>query len=515
MNQLETLRALLNRGQQEDLLKAISSASGFAGINLEPEAALLLPYFAAWRARVPSDNAARGSTQATWKIQLGYGSAASGSWGTAEKGIGPATTPDAIQIQAPYLRQAFNGDVSYDSILTARDQDDPMNIETSNVLALLLMREELIGLSGNNVAIAAPSSITGQVSAIGSPVGTFAAGTWHVKVTAITNEGAFNNASSNSNIGESAPSTSVAIVVPSGGQDFLDISFPAVPGAVGYKFYCEHTAGGGTFYLVDPATGLRYKQVTGTPPVTDLTTLGTKIVVPTGQTFVGVDHVQIYTVPPNTQPVAPSTDGSANALTYEGLFSWCTKTTVYGQTGWNNYNVDLNGSPFTTVGTGLLEVDNVLENQWQNNLMSPSLIMGSPRTIRSMGNAVVKQGNVPTYWVDITQSQGSFQGGTYMGGYTNNYAGQMLPGAKPLIPCWAHPYLPDGLLMMVSEDIPSATYKYSRKGKAFALETLAPYTYWPLAPTDISIPFAIYWMQTLKCYHPSSQSAIVGIRVDQ
>ncbi len=509
-NDLDFLKGQLRGDDAQALAKAITSATGAVGYNLEPEVALLIPYVAFWRSRVPTDKAKQGALQSTWKIQKSLGGADLGAWGSAEKNIGPATAPDIVQLQAPYLSQAFTGNVSLTAIDMAVGFDDPLSIETSNVLTLSLGREELISLTGNYDAISAPAPVVTPSTL--QTAGTFAAGTWHVKVTAITNEGAYNNNTSNSTIGESAPSASIAVVVPSGGSDFLNVSVPAIPNVVGYKFYIERTAGGGTFYLCDPATTLRYRKITS--GTTDLTALGDPIVIlSTGQTYVGVDQVQIYAIPPNTQPTAPTGDHSANTNVAEGAFAWASKSTIYNQSGWNHYNVDLQGAPFTHVGTGIQEIDYVLQNQFNFNKMFPSLIIGSPATVNAISNVLVQTGTVSPYWMDITQKQGSFAGGIFMGGYTNKFAGQMIPGAQPVIPVWSHPYLPDGNLMILSENIPAATYKFSRKGKAFSLDVLRPYTYWDLAHTEISIPFSILWTQTLQCHHPSAQSVIQGARV--
>ena len=510
MNDLAFLQQQLANPDAADLAKSITTGAGFVGYNLEPEAALILPYFAGWRSRLPTDPAAMGATQATWKAQLTY-SFNFIPWGSSETSTGIATAPSATQFQAPYLQQALNGDVSYISMLASRGFDDPMNVETSNVLSGLLKLEEYISLGGNNAAISAPSSIVAAPSTL-TTTATFAAGTWHVKVTALTPEGTVANATSNSNTGESNSSTSVAVVVPSGGVQFLDVQVPVVPGAVAYKFYIEASAGGGTFYLVNPATGINYKKITS--GALDLSALGDPFKVnATGQTFVTVNHVQITTVGVNTQPTAPSTDGSANSLTFEGLIAWASKTTIYSQSV-SHFNIDQDGAPLTTIGTGVLELDNLLEQIWTIYNMSPSLILGSAKTIRSLGNAIIKTAQVPTYRVDISSEQGSFQGGIFLGGYTNKFAATMLPGQKAIIPVWSHPYLPDGNLILASEDIPSASYRYSRKGKAFSLDVLAPYTYWELARTQLSIPFAILWSETLKCHHPAVQSMISGIRVD-
>src|SRR4051812_13519863 len=106
MNELEFLTQQLTPENLE-LAKAITAASGFVGYNLESEAALLLPYFAGFRARVPTDPAAMGATKSSWKVQLGYGSVSKGTWGSAETSTGVAATAAATLIESPYLQQAF------------------------------------------------------------------------------------------------------------------------------------------------------------------------------------------------------------------------------------------------------------------------------------------------------------------------------------------------------------------------------------------------------------------------
>ena len=56
-------------------------------------------------------------------------------------------------------------------------------------------------------------------------------------------------------------------------------------------------------------------------------------------------------------------------------------------------------------------------------------------------------------------------------------------------------------------------YAYARKGKAFALDVQVPYTYFELGRAQVSFPFTVFNLQTLKCYHPLAQAAISGIRV--
>jgi len=96
-----------------------------------------------------------------------------------------------------------------------------------------------------------------------------------------------------------------------------------------------------------------------------------------------------------------------------------------------------------------------------------------------------------------------------MGAYTNKFAGTMQAGSQPVVPIWAHPYWPDGNIAVICENVP---YPYTNEGRGFALDVRLPYTYWPLAQTDVRYPFSILFDETLKCYFPLAQASITGVR---
>lgn len=503
---LETLKALMALGGPNDaanLRKALTTATGFLGYNLEPAAKLMLPLFAGLRNRVAVDKPTNGAAAATWRMQLGYGSFNFGTnMGTAFGAVGGATTPSAVSVSADYKTQSINGDVQFEAIPQAKGYDDPLAIETSISLSTLIRLEEYLTLGGNTAALTMSQPV-GVASTLSS-ANTFAAGTWTVKVTALTLQGTLTNAAANSNVGESLPG-SVNITVPGGDCDFLDVYWPAVPGAVGYKVYCEGTEGGGTFLLVTPATGLKYRKITG--GATDLTALGDAIVTPAGQTFVGVNHVQIYAV--GTGAAAPIADGSANALAFEGFVAWAQKSTIYSQSVGSHINKDMDGAPLTTAGSGISEFDYILQNLWTSWNIGSSLIVTSAQGATSITDKLMAMNNAASMRIDLTNNLGAITGGTFIGNYLNKYCASMLNGQASTIPVWAHPYLPDGTVLFLAERVP---YQYSREARGFALDVQTPYTYFELARTARSFPFSTFFTETLKCYHPLAQASIQGAR---
>lgn len=505
---IQNLRALLATNDPEELRKNLTTATGFLGINLEDTAKLMLPLFAGVRNALPVDTPKVGGAQAIWRMQLGYGSYGFGAnMGTAFGANGAATTPAATSIQADYRTQSIQGEVQFEAIQQARGFDDALRIETSIALSSLIKSDELLVVGGNASALAIPVG-TGTSGTLTTP-GTFAVGVWSFFITALTEQGALTNATSNSNVGESAPSTRVDVTIATAAKALIDLSWPAVPGAVEYKIYGNAAVGGGnTTYLLNPNTDLRYRKITS--GATDLSALGDAIVVPTGQTFVGVNHVQVVAVGVNTNPIPPAADGTASTLQFEGMFSWAEKTTIYGQALTGKIKKDMDGAPLTTAGSGIAEIDYILQQLWTTWVISPTKILTSPNGVVSMGNKIIAANNGNMYRLEIAQERGKLVGGVYIGGYINKFAAS-LTGQKATVDVWAHPYIPDGQFLFLSEDVP---YQYSQTGKAFALDVQTPYTYWELGRTSRTIPFDVFFTETLKCYHPISQAAIQGARVD-
>lgn len=513
--QIELLRVLAglmgstptNPADQSQLKKALTTASGFLGLNLEQQAKLLLPLFAGLRHRFPVDTPKMGAAQAQWRMMTGYNNFAWGAaanFGTANGANGGTTTSNAITVAADYKSLSINGDVQWEAIQQALGWDNAMSIDTRIALSLLLRLEELIVLFANEAAIAAPV-LTGNPSSLQAPA-TFGVGTWTVIVTAITGQGALTNATANSNVGESANSNAVGVVVPAGGAAFLDVSWPAIPGAVGYKVYCNSAVGGGAgaTTLVLP-TQMRY--TTG-----NLTALGTAITVPTGQTFIPVNHVQIAAVPAaGTAPAGA--DGTANANVFEGTVAWCQKGTIYGQALGTRILIDQAGLTLTTAGTGISEFDSILQQLWQTYHTSPSLIITSSNGVVSMGNRIAAAGSNSQIRLDVYGDRNKIVGGLYIGGYVNKFASSMA-NMQTTVDVWAHPYMPDGSYLFLSENLPPETYPYSQVAKTFALDVQTPYTYLELGRTQRSFPYDVFLGETLKCYHPLAQAAIVGARMD-
>ena len=491
--------------------KALTSTSGYTGYNLEKTVKRFLPAYTVLCNRVARDNAPVGlmaGPQAHYKAQLGYSGFDFGAaMGTAFGANGSDGNPSATDIGPDYKSQSIHGSVQLEAIDFARQFDDPLQQQSLFNLTALMRIEELLVAGGNEFIISTPAP-TGSGAGTGT---TFHSGTWTVKVTALTEEGTLRNQTGayvpvvGKAAGETVPGT--ASIVLGSNQLYLDVKWPVIKGALGYKIYCSAAYSDSTdVYLLDPATELAYK---------DGGTIHTSFA---GQKYVGVNHVRIIAPPAGTQGV-PTLDGSANANQFEGYWAWCTKTTMYGvdlSGAGQRVFTDMDGAAFTSEDGGLVEINDALQKLALLYHTAPTAMVGSPQTIRAITNKIVHNNNVSMMLVGNQggnlQQQNKFIGGIMVGGYTNTFAQHY--GMSPLIDIIAHPYIPDGNLMLLSETLPPDTYRNANDGRCFALDVLRPYNYFPLASVDRNVNFDMWFLETLKCMYPTAQAAIAGIRVE-
>ena len=457
----------------ETLQKAITSGD-VPGIYLIRLAKLMLPVYAGLRRRLPAVTPTVGSNQATWRAQLGFGALNFATMmSVAEAAIGQAVPTAFLTFNAPYRPTTLNDAVTLQAIAASRGYDDPLQIAVIRAMAGLLQGEERVLLGQNAVAVAAPGTITGTPSTTG---GSLAAGTYVVAVTALTYRGwVAGSAGGASALGESTATSSGVITTTLTLGASITATWAAVPGAVGYNVYLSpHNASPVTLYF-------------------NQTVLINKAVIKLESTG---------TVLP------PGADTSINANGYEGLINWCELATVYGNAIPGKAAIVDNAGGGLTVGNGgIAQFDSVLASLWTNWQIAPSLMVMSPNMAGTVTGKLNGMANAPLYIINATQNQGELTGGVFLSGYTNKFA-LFADGSPRKIDFFAHPYMPDGTILFVTETIP---YPMSREAQGFKIDVQIPYTYFPLAQNTIQYPFALTLAETLECFHPSAQTALVGV----
>ena len=464
--------------QNLDLNKAIS-AGDVPGVYLMRLAKLMLPLYAGLRRRLPADTPTTGSNQATWRSQLGFGALDFASMmSIAEAAIGDTPPTSFLTFNAAYRDTAINDAVTLKAIAAARGYDDPLQIAVIRAMTAVLQGEERNIIGSNYDALSVP-----VVTASGSTSGgTLAAGSYCFGVTALTYRGWLaksvgdttgSGAIGETNAGLSGSTAAVSLVIGSGSSVVL--TWPAIAGAVAYNVYSGSTGQTGS-------AGIYLKTVT-------------------------VNKCAV-TAAASGSSFAPTTNKSANVYGYNGLINWAELTTVYSNTIAGKQTLTDNaGAGLTAENGGIKEFDAILEALWTNWQVTPSLIVCSPKMSKTITGKILSLNSASTYRIEVGNERGAINGAMMVTGYTNSFA-PFADGSPRYLDILPHPYMPNGSLLFLMETIP---YPMSRESRGFALDVLIPYTYFPLAQTTIQYPFALTLSEVLECFHPSAQTALVGV----
>ncbi len=480
----------LGAGEEAELRKGVSSS--FApGIYLQRLVKLMLPIVTPVRNRMFTEQAPLGAATAQWRAQLGFTNFIyAAAMSVAEAGVtigsttgtGQTINESSLTFASPFASTPNSNVVSLQAIAAGRGYDDPLQIAVIQSLTAMLKTEECNLLYMSNASIAM-SAVTAASAATGS----LSAGSYTFKITALTGQGwrytqdipSYAGASTYS-VGGQSFATAGETAVTSSGSFFVAASgkatatWPAVKGAVAYNVYLNNATN-------------EYWQATVTVPSVTISALAT------------------------TGSSGPAANTTANTNGYEGLVSWAELATVYGQAIPTKSFTDQAGAALTLAASNSIkEFDTLLKNLWVNWNIAPTLILCSPQSALH-ANAVIASGSAgfSNYRIEATNVQGQIVGGLMQTGYTNKFA-NYTENMQRVVDILAHPYMPDGTFLFLSEMI---NYRMARETRGFKVETRIPYTYFPLGPTAPHYPFTVLVDETLECFHPSGQAAIAGVNV--
>jgi hypothetical protein len=472
-----------------DLAKAALTASTVPGIYLIRLAKLMLPVYAGLINRLPAGEPTNiASNQATWRAQLGFAGLVEGAgFRNAEAAIGTPITHSFLTFNAPFNDMAYSDSVTLKSLRATKGYADPLQISVINTMSALLRLQERVHLGSNYATIAANSGSWMSGSAIvaalaGSPAGTVAAGSYFLGITALTYEGWYNGAVGNSVTGSTSAQfgetngiiISGSVAVSASGSS-LNISWPALAGALAYNVYVAPTGSNGSAAVY---------QTTVVKNKVNLTSLKA------------------------TGSYIPTIDNSVNALGIEGLTQWCEQSTVYGNAIPSKVSIyDNAGLGLTASNGGITQFDSVLVNAWQNWHTAPSVMIMSPNMSATLTGKILSLNNSSTYRIEVTNERNTINGGMMITGYTNKFA-PFANGTPRFVDVIPHPYMPDGTVLFLSETIP---YPMGNETRAFVRDVLLPYTYFPLASSTVQYNYSITTSETLECFNPSPQAAVVGV----
>lgn len=479
-NNLTKLNTLAIDGAGDALNKSIT-ASSVPGIYLIKLAKLMLPVYAGLTNRIPTDSPkGMGSTKATWRAQLGFGSLSEASFfRTAEASIGVNPPTSFLTFEAPYNDMAVNDSVTLKALRASAGYSDPLQIGVIKAMSALLRGQERVLLGSNSAAISAPGTIT---VAQGTPSqSVIAAGSYVVGVSALTYEGWLAQSKGGSAaVGESAMTVSTQFVLGAGSS--IQMSWAAVPGAVAYNVYVSGSSG---HYSGSSA---KWQQQVYINKAT-ISTLGTG----------------------NTPIFADTTANATYGI--EGLISWCSGSYVYSNTIPDKQAVTDNAGAGLTAGNGgITQFDTILASLWSKWHTAPSVMVMSPNLNATLVGKLQSLGSGTFYRVEVGSERNTVNGGMMVTGYVNKFA-PFADGTPRMIDVIPHPYMPEGQVLFLSETIP---YPMGNESRGFVRDVLLPYTYFPLPSQALGVNqttynFAITTSETLECFNPGPQAALVGV----
>ncbi len=477
--------AKLNGYAASDALQKSITSTSVPGINLIRLAKLMLPVYAGLTQRLPADSPkGMGSTQATWRAQLGFGAIGESSFfRIAEASIGVNPPTSFLTFNAPYNDLSTNDSVTLKALRASAGYADPLQIGVIKAMSALLRGQERVLLGGNSAAIAATSAVTVTQGLPSESV--IAAGSYVAGVTALTYEGWLAASKGGSAaVGESTATYAAQFVLGSGSSVIMD--WPAVEGAVAYNVYFSGSG-------VSAGSAAKWNKM------------------------VLINHAVVSALSTGSN-VAPAADTTVNS-TYgiEGLLAWCEKSTIYSNLIPDKQTIlDNAGAGLTAGNGGITQFDTILANNWTTWHTAPSVMVMSPKMNATLVGKLQSLGGGNFYRIDATNERNTVNGGMMVTGYVNKFA-PYADGTPRMIDVIPHPYMPDGTVLFLSETIP---YPMGNESRGFVRDVLLPYTYFPLPSQAAGVNqttynFAITTSETVECFNPGPQTALVGVDVTQ
>ena len=483
----ETL-ALLKGSYQNPLAKAgntVTTATGLVTFDLQAPAKNLYPVITILGKRIPRVRG-KGGTATNWRqVNSITGSGWDSSGWVPEGQRAGVMAISTSNKAATYATMGEEGALTFEASSAAQGFEDERSRTSTRVLQKAMLKEEA-ALLGGNASLALGTPAAPSLAAAGT-TGTLPAATYSVIVVALTLEGYLNSSVSGGvatsksvtgqdgntftlNGGSSNKSTNTTKAVTLG--QVLTATATPVTGAVGYAWY------------VGVAGSEILQAITGAPVASFSAPLAT-----------------------GTQAATAITaDCSRNPNTaFDGLI------TVALNPANGAYVSQMNGGTLTASGRGTVnEIDVMLKSMWDNDRVSPSVILVSSQEQENITNKVLQGGSgsaTPLLRQNVTiGAGGKITAGQVIGFYFNPFT----LGAGKMIPVLLHPNVPPGTLIAWAEDLP-AQYQSNNVPNVAEVHVRRDWydIEWPL--TTRSYQHGIYVEEVLAVYAPFAMGVITGI----
>jgi hypothetical protein len=491
MNGLNTALAA-QRVAMQDIQKEITLTSplstSFAAFDLEAPAKLLTPRPTPLRNRIPRKKGV-GTSHRVKRI-LGYTGTGTGGQGQIWPGItestqnnfagggstplelirGPQISYTADDLILPYNSYSLSDQVSFDANFSGMGYQDLRQLSsTSTLYATMLMEERMMLMargtaSGYSGALAQVTSVVTASPVAGTGQTALANGTYYVVVTADAGISA-------NGFGESIASAIGSETVNTG--DVLEITFPAIVGALGYNIYVGTTTGLANLKYQGTVKGALKAVINGA-----------------GTTSLLANNFAFSTT--GAAATRATADTSAYATGYDGILP-----TVLGpNTGFNN----IINSTFSTSNPGV-EFQTAFAAMYQNVKADPDVVLINGNDRKQLSDAI-KNGSTANYRLVINQPGES---GTTYGSIVTGLQNEVTGKAVDIM---VHPWLNSGVAPILSFTLPIPDTQVSDVWANFLVQDYMG-VQWPV--TQFTYDFSTYFRGTFFCTAPAWNGAVSGI----
>ena len=460
--------------------------SSFAAFDLEAPAKLLTPRPTPLRNRIPRKKGV--GTSHRIKRILGYTGTGTGGQGQIWPGInettqnnfapgaanplylerGPQISYTADDLVLPYNSYSLSDQVSFDANFSGLGYEDLRQLSSTSTLYATMLMEERMMLMARGTASGYSGALSAPVVTVASPVAgagqtALAANTYYVYVTADAGISA-------NGFGESIVSTVDSVTVASG--DVIEITYPAVTGALGYNIYVGTTTGTANCTYQGTAQGT------------------TAYINGAGATGLAPNNFAYTTT--GAAASRANADTSAYATGYDGILP-----TVLGpNSGYNNainaaFSTSNPGSEFQTVFAGLYE----------SVKADPDIVLLNGNDRKQLSDAI-KSGSTANYRLVINDPG---EGGTTYGSIVTGLQNEVTGKAVDLM---VHPWLNQGVAPVLSWTLPIPDTQVSDVWSNFLVQDYMGIQ-WPV--TQFTYDFSTYFRGTFMCQAPAWNGAVSGI----
>jgi hypothetical protein len=477
----QTLELVEKIKSQQTAEKSYTTALGLNWYDLEPAAKLLYPVITPLRnmiARVP----ANGGTATNWKALTALDTTNEAA-GVSEGNRGSVITTSEQDFVAPYRGLGKEDYETWEAEYGSKNFDDLRALMTNGLLNATMISEEKTIIGGNGsdgIALGTPA--TPALSKVGG-AGTLGAITVSVKVVALTLDG-WNRATIAAGVktqfvrtnadattdtinGGSSNKSAAATLALSAG-DVVTATVTAIKGAYGYAWYWG-TAG---------------NELIGA-----ITT---------------VNKVTFSAAAAGTQNVSAVTaDNSKDSLVFSGFATQALSSTGY----WASQDgAILNGDG----AGGITEIETALKAFWDNNKVSPDIMLVNSQELLNISKKVVAGGAAPLFRFTVDGAQSgqvnslTLTAGSVVGYYLNKYA---MNSAK-IVRVMLHPNIPPGIILFYSQQPP---YETSRLRNTIQMKVRKEYYQIEWALRSRKYEAGVYVDELLQVYAPFMFGAIGNI----